>query len=147
MKTKSIPNEILLTETARLIAEGRNVTHLVRGNSMAPFLADRRDKVVLSPFSEKQLKRGTVVLARDTSERIVLHRIVRHSKGKVILMGDGNARETETTDVAHIMGMATLLIRKGKTYSVTGCHWKIYSFLWINLLPLRRILLWIWRKL
>ena len=40
---KSIPNEILLPEVARLIKEGHTVTITVRGNSMNPFLVDRRD--------------------------------------------------------------------------------------------------------
>ena len=35
---KSIPNEILLPEVARLIKEGHTVTITVRGNSMNPFL-------------------------------------------------------------------------------------------------------------
>ena len=37
---KSIPNEILLPEVARLIKEGHTVTITVRGNSMNPFLVD-----------------------------------------------------------------------------------------------------------
>ena len=43
---KSIPNEILLPEVARLIKEGHTVTITVRGNSMNPFLVDRRDRVM-----------------------------------------------------------------------------------------------------
>ena len=44
---KSIPNEILLPEVARLIKEGHTVTITVRGNSMNPFLVDRRDRVTV----------------------------------------------------------------------------------------------------
>lgn len=52
---KSIPNEILLPEVARLIKEGHTVTITVRGNSMNPFLVDRRDRVTLGDFTTEQL--------------------------------------------------------------------------------------------
>ena len=56
---KSIPNEILLPEVARLIKEGHTVTITVRGNSMNPFLVDRRDRVTLGDFTTEQLQPGT----------------------------------------------------------------------------------------
>lgn len=62
---KSIPNEILLPEVARLIKEGHTVTITVRGNSMNPFLVDRRDRVTLGDFTTEQLQPGVAVLARD----------------------------------------------------------------------------------
>ena len=55
---KSIPNEILLPEVARLIKEGHTVTITVRGNSMNPFLVDRRDRVTLGDFTTEQLQPG-----------------------------------------------------------------------------------------
>ena len=67
---KSIPNEILLPEVARLIKEGHTVTITVRGNSMNPFLVDRRDRVTLGDFTTEQLQPGVAVLARDLTERI-----------------------------------------------------------------------------
>lgn len=73
---KSIPNEILLPEVARLIKEGHTVTITVRGNSMNPFLVDRRDRVTLGDFTTEQLQPGVAVLARDLTERIVFHRII-----------------------------------------------------------------------
>ena len=76
---------------------------------MAPFLVDRRDKVILSPFHRKDLKPGVVILARDTDGRIVLHRIIRRQEDKLILMGDGNCKGTETTTSEQVMGVVTNL--------------------------------------
>ena len=82
---KSIPNEILLPEVARLIKEGHTVTITVRGNSMNPFLVDRRDRVTLGDFTTEQLQPGVAVLARDLTERIVFHRIIRsHAKRQTV---------------------------------------------------------------
>ena len=54
---KLIPNEVLLPEVARLISEGHTVTLTVRGNSMNPFLVDRRDSIVLGSFAEPTCNR------------------------------------------------------------------------------------------
>lgn len=144
-RTKAIPNKLLLQETAKLIAEGHTVTHLVRGNSMNPFLVDRRDKVILSPFTAKELLPGALVLAQDNTDRLVLHRIIRRNGNRLTLMGDGNIVGTEETTTDRVMGLVTEVIRKEKTYSCKGCTWRRYSYIWTRLLPARRYLLGAWR--
>ena len=47
MMKQYFDNDILLSEVAGLLCEGKTVTIPVRGNSMRPFLADGRDSVVL----------------------------------------------------------------------------------------------------
>jgi len=69
-RKRIIPNEVLLPEVARLISEGHTVTLTVRGNSMNPFLVDRRDRIILGPFTDDDLQPGVAVLARDTNGRI-----------------------------------------------------------------------------
>lgn len=147
IRTKSIPNEILSQETAGLIREGHTVTHIVRGNSMNPFLVDRRDKVILSPFTDEDLRRGAFVLAKDTDGRIVLHRIINRNGEELTLMGDGNSCGTETTFVNEVIGLVTQVIRKGKTYNCKSRTWKRYSAIWMRLLPVRRYLLGVWRRI
>lgn len=97
MEKKKFDNEILLPEVARLISGGHSVTIPVRGNSMGPFLADRRDRVTLGGFVPDDLQPGVTVLARETGGRIVLHRIIARSGDRLILQGDGNLRQTEET--------------------------------------------------
>lgn len=55
-RKRIIPNEVLLPEVARLISEGHTVTLTVRGNSMNPFLVDRRDRIILGPFTDDDLQ-------------------------------------------------------------------------------------------
>ena len=117
---KSIPNEILLPEVARLIKEGHTVTITVRGNSMNPFLVDRRDRVTLGDFTTEQLQPGVAVLARDLTERIVFHRIIRRNGNILILQGDGNLAQTEETDIGRVMGVMTEAMRKDKRYTADG---------------------------
>lgn len=144
---KSIPNEILLPEVARLIEAGHTVTITVRGNSMNPFLVDRRDRIILGGFTPNDLQPGVAVLARDTTGRIVFHRIIRRNGESLTLQGDGNLTQTEETSVAQVMGLMREAIRKEKHYSANGKTWKRYSYWWIILKPVRRWLLAIFRRL
>lgn len=141
MNTVSLPNELLLEETARLIAQGHTVTHRVRGNSMNPFLVDRRDKVTLSLYLDSQLRPGAFVLARTTDDRLVLHRIIRRRGNLLTLMGDGNIGQTEQTTTRDVLGLVIEVSRKGKIYRCTGRTWRTYSYLWTRLLPVRRYVL------
>lgn len=144
---KSIPNEILLPEVARLIEEGHTATIIVRGNSMNPFLVDRRDRVTLGSFTPDDLQPGATVLARDTTGRIVFHRIISRKDDTLILQGDGNLAQTEETSIDQVMGLMTEAIRKEKRYSAQGKAWRRYSYWWLKLKPLRRWLLAIFRRI
>lgn len=145
-RTSIIPNEVLLPEAARLISEGHTVTLTVRGNSMNPFLVDRRDRIVLAPFTPADLQPGVAVLARDTQARIVFHRIISRQGDDLTLQGDGNLRQTEHACVADVMGIMRSAIRKGKEYPCSGRTWQRYSYWWMKLTPLRRWLLAIFRR-
>lgn len=144
---KQIDNEVLLPEVAALIRDGHTVTLAVRGNSMNPFMVDRRDKVVLGGVVESKLTAGVVVLARESEGRIVLHRIVRRDGNRLTLQGDGNVGQTELTDTAAVMGVVEAVVRKGKTYACDGTTWRRYSAAWQRLTILRRPLLGIWRRM
>ena len=88
-RKRIIPNEVLLPEVARLISEGHTVTLTVRGNSMNPFLVDRRDRIILGPFTDDDLQPGVAVLARDTNGHIIFHRIIHRNGQELTLLGDG----------------------------------------------------------
>lgn len=148
METKKIiPNEVLLPEVARLIEEGHTVTITVRGNSMNPFLVDRRDRVTLGSFNADDLQPGMAVLARDLTGRIIFHRIIRLSGDALILQGDGNLAQTEETNIRLVMGLMTEAIRKGKRYAADSRTWRLYSYWWMKLKPVRRWLLALFRRL
>ena len=144
---KIIPNEIILPEVARLISEGHTVTLTVRGNSMNPFLVDRRDRIVLGPFTEADLQPGVAVLARESMGRIVFHRIIHRNGRELTLLGDGNLKATEQTSVADVMGIMVAAIRKDKEYPCNGQTWQRYSSWWMRLTPIRRWLLAIFRRI
>lgn len=139
MMKQYFDNDILLSEVAGLLCEGKTVTIPVRGNSMRPFLADGRDSVVLQRGEADRLKRGDVVLATVRGGQTwVLHRIVARRGNRLTLQGDNN-RETEAADVKDVAGVAIAMVRKGVAYPVDGWQWRLYSRGWMTRMTCRRL--------
>ena len=140
MKKMVVPNEILLAEADDLLSRGIEVVLMTKGNSMLPFIRGEKDSVNLKRFGA--VKVGDIVLARIAPQRYVLHRIFSIDGDQVTLMGDGNLVGTESCRLSDILGTVTEIIRpSGKKKKVTD------GSLWRTLLPVRRYLLWIYRKL
>lgn len=144
MNTIEIPNEILLPFVIEQLQseEGKTVTLPLRGRSMRPFLEDGRDKALLMAVKQQEVKVGDAVLAEIGDKQYVLHRVVKISNETVVLRGDGNLT-TEQCKRSDIHAKAIGFYRKGKDKmdSTEGMKWKVYSWLWTRLLPIRRYLL------
>lgn len=140
MKKMVVPNAILLAEADDLLSRGIEVVLMTKGNSMLPFIRGEKDSVNLKRFSS--VKVGDIVLARIAPQRYVLHRIFSIDGDAVTLMGDGNLVGTESCRLGDILGTVTEIIRPG------GSRKRVTNgALWRKLLPVRRYLLWIYRKI
>ncbi len=133
-----LPNEVFLEEVASLLSEGREVTLAPKGSSMLPFIREGRDSVVLR--KEPSVKKGDIVLVR-LEDRFVMHRIVREEGERLTLMGDGNLAGTESCTRADVLGTVITILRDGKPREPSD------GKLWQKLLPLRRIILGIYRRI
>ena len=148
IESRSIDNELLIPEVGKLIDEGHTVRMTVRGRSMRPFIEDGRDKVILAKADN--LRVGDVVLARTLEKSYVIHRLTEmdETTGQCILRGDGNL-DLEHCSRDDILAKVTDILRKKKErrYSLDGFTWKMYSWIWTHLRPVRRYLLAIYRRL
>lgn len=140
-----LPNEVLLPEVVRLLEAGETVTMKVKGDSMLPFITGERDSVVLRRTGE--LKRGDIVLAKLNNGKYVIHRIIALAARRVTLMGDGNLYGREKCPRTAIAGQAIRILRKGKTIDCTAPAQRRRAALWKALLPVRRYLLGIYRRI
>lgn len=142
---RKFSNSEFIPEIVKLLDEGHTVTLLLRGYSMRPFLEDGRDKALL--VKAKALSVGLPVLAEVGERKYVLHRIVRICGDEVTLRGDGNIG-VEHCRVSDVKGEAIGFYRKGRKVmdKTNGMKWIVYSFLWMRLLPVRRYLLGIYRR-
>ena len=141
MMTRRMENAVLLPQIFQMLEEGHTVTLPLRGRSMRPFLENGRDKALLVK-PDRNPCIGEPVLAEIRPKTYVLHRIVSIEGQDITLLGDGNL-SPEHCQIADVRALVVGFYRKGRTKldAVNGRKWRIYSWLWTRLLPIRRYLL------
>lgn len=133
-----LPNEVLLGEAERMLAEGREVVMIPKGRSMLPFIRGGIDKVLLR--KQEVLKVGDIALAR-VEGHYIMHRIIAMDGQQVTLMGDGNLQGMEQTTKDGVAGVVVEII------TPEGHHHKpTRGWFWRKLLPIRKYLLKVYRK-
>ena len=137
----------MMEEIRTLVSEGKTVTLTVKGNSMNPFIVHLRDRMTIGPWKDEDIRKGTVALVKDTRGNYVIHRIIRKDKDTVTLLGDGNVGFTETATLDNIIGIMHSIDRKGRTWTPESTIWRLYSWFWMTLTPMKRYPLALWRKL
>lgn len=145
MKTKVVPNDVMFTEVMRVIDAGGTAVICPKGVSMHPFIREKRDRVVLAEPCD--LRKYDVVLAHLENGRYVLHRIIDVDGEDITLMGDGNIAGVERCSRKDIEAKAECLLRNGRTIRLDGRMQFLKAWAWRNLLPIRRYLLAIYRRL
>ena len=138
---------MMMEEIAQLISEGKSVSITAKGYSMNPFIRHLEDTLTIGAWEDKDLKKGTAALVRTTKGDYVFHRIIERKGDWLLLEGDGNIgiKEKATTD--GVIGIMHSITRGGRIYTSESRCWKIYSWIWMALRPVRRYPLAIWRRL
>ncbi len=113
-----VPNDILLGEISKLLAEGKEVELKAKGSSMRPFIIGDRDSVrlVSAPVAV-----GDAALAEIAPGHYVLHRIVSIDGQDVVLKGDGNLVGVEHCLLKDVRGKVIAVVRPdGKLIDFAG---------------------------
>ena len=141
-------NNIFFAEVEDLLAEGKQVTILVRGNSMRPLLRDGRDKVVLRKANDEDIKKGAVMLFRYRGSH-VMHRVTKIEGDVVVFEGDGNYKLQEVATRKDIVAIVEAIVRpSGRRIECSSRRWRFLSFMWLSQARLeRRVILGIMRRL
>lgn len=144
--TIMMENSVLIPIVIQYIEQNHKATLPLKGYSMRPYLENQRDKALL--IKAENIKKGDVVLAEIRKGIYVLHRVKNINGSIVTLLGDGNLT-TENCNITDVKAKAIGFYRKGrnKLNSVEGIEWKLYSFIWEKLFPIRRWILAIHRRL
>ena len=140
MTERTLPDDVMMASFATLLDEGREVRFTPKGVSMRPFIEGGRDSVILKKNGAVEV--GDIVLAKLESGSYVLHRVIKKSSERLILMGDGNLQGTESALIGGVLGTVMEIVKpNGKRVKPKK------GKLWFRLLPFRRRLLWIYRKM
>ena len=124
------------TDIEAYLSENGELTYSNKGTSMLPLLKQGRDLFTVKKTDGCGLKKGDVVLFRNKSGQLVLHRIVKELPGGFVMLGDNSV--TPETDIksGDILGVMTSFVRKGKTRTVTDIPYRIYTFAVTHNIPL-----------
>lgn len=145
MQTKTVPNAELIPAIGKLIEEGQEVIFKPKGVSMLPFIRGGRDSVLLRKADG--LKVGDIALAEISEGRYVLHRIETIEDEMIVLMGDGNLVGRERCRKEDIMAIAVKIIKENKEIDCQSPRHMRMAEIWKRLLPVRRYLLAIYRRI
>lgn len=123
----------------QLTEDGKEVSMIITGSSMSPFLIHERD-VIWFKKPNRELKKGDMVFFQRANGQYVMHRIQKVIKEDFYLIGDG---QTEIEGPIHrntIWAIVTQVRRKGKMLHPGDFWWEFFEHVWINLIPIRGIL-------
>ena len=111
MKTVDTKEYISMLRT--LIEEGKQVSMIISGSSMAPFLIHARDHIYLkSPSGE--LRKGDMVFYQRSNGEYVMHRIYNVKNEEYYLIGDAQTVIEGPIQREQIFAIIIKVKRKGK---------------------------------
>ncbi|MFI3265242.1 MAG: S26 family signal peptidase [Rikenellaceae bacterium] len=144
-----VSNNELLDDVAALIALGEQVVLLTKGRSMLPFIVGGCDSVELTAVGD-EIKLGDIILAKIglPTPRYIIHRVINVEENKITLMGDGNLIGVEECDKSDVVARVTSIIKPNNKIIIPNSkNHQYYALIWLKLLPIRRYLLAILRRI
>lgn len=158
-----VPLEQLAPVMSECLAGGQEVVLTVTGNSMSPFVLDKRDQVVLVVCDPAALQPGDVPLFRRRNGQYVLHRIVERDDGVTCtrwgqkeplpshcdslcytMLGDAQWQEEPDIAPDQILARATAFIVRGTRWECDSDAYIRNRMRWHRLLPLRPLLVFLY---
>ncbi|MEE1031469.1 MAG: S24/S26 family peptidase [Ruminococcus sp.] len=146
IKTRTVDTTTYMDVLKELVNEGREVPLLIAGNSMSPFLIDKRDTILISPIKEP-LRVGDMAFFQRASGQYVMHRIQYIRKNKetgteeYYFLGDAQYLTEGPIPREQIFGLITKVCRKDKWIEPGNFWWEFFRRIWLKIVPFRRVIL------
>ena len=122
-----------------LVEEGKEVSMLIAGSSMSPFLAHERDYIFFKkPVAP--IKRGDMVFYQRRNGQYIMHRVWKVENNKYYMVGDAQMEIEGPLERDQIFAIITKVKRKGKWCEPGDFWWEFFKKVWIRIVPLRRFL-------
>jgi len=122
-----------------LIEEGHEVSMLVSGSSMSPFICHQRDTIFFKK-PDAPLKKGDMVFYQRDSGQYVMHRILRVRGDMYDIVGDAQTEIERGVRRDQIFAIITRVKRKGKMIQPGDFWWAFFAHVWTKLIPLRPLI-------
>lgn len=126
------------------IDNGGTVQLPITGKSMRPLLVWGRDTVEIVKCDNP--KKGDIIFYLRDNGQFVLHRIIGTDENGYILCGDNQWVKEYGIKDHNIIAVVRSITRKGKVVQVTNIPYRIYSNVWMAMMPVRKPILLTSRK-
>ena len=123
-----------------LIEEGREVSMLIAGSSMSPFLIHERDMIYFKK-PDRELKKGDMVFFQRRSGQFIMHRIWKVRPEGYYIVGDAQTQIEGPVERDQIFARITKVRRKGKWLEPGDFCWEFFEHVWLHMIPLRHVLM------
>lgn len=135
---KMIDTREYVSVLRELTEEGEEVSMLIAGSSMSPFLIHHRDYIYFSK-PDRALRKGDMVFYQRLNGQYVMHRIKRVRPEGYYIIGDAQTETEGPVKQKQIFALVTKVIRKGKWMKPGDFWWEFFEHIWIDMIPFRRI--------
>lgn len=140
MRKKKVDTQEYLSILKELTSEGKTVSLLISGNSMAPFLVHERDYIYFRK-PDCELKKGDMVFYQRRNGQYVMHRICRVRPEGYDIVGDAQKEIEGPVKREQIFALITQVKRKGKMIGPGDFWWEFFARVWINMIPFRHFVM------
>lgn len=134
---RELENGAYISMLRELVDEGKDVSLIISGSSMAPFLVHHRDRILFRKPG-RRLRVGDMVFYQRISGQYVMHRICGVRKdGTYDLIGDAQTEIEHGITREQIFGLVYKVQRKGLWLEPKSLWWKFFARCWVRIIPLR----------
>lgn len=137
---KTVDTREYVSMLRELTEEGREVSMLISGSSMNPFLIHQRDSICFRK-PDRELKKGDMVFFQRPDGAFVMHRIWKVRPEGYYIVGDAQTEIEGPVRREQIFAIVTKVCRKGKWLGPGSFWWEFFEHVWIRLVPWRRKLM------
>lgn len=123
-----------------LVEEGREVSLIISGSSMSPFLIHERD-VICFKKPDRDLHRGDMVFYQRDSGQFVMHRILKVKPEGFYIIGDAQTEIEGPVRRDQIFALITKVKRKDKWIEPGDFWWEFFARVWLRMIPVRRMVM------
>ena len=123
-----------------LTEEGREVSMLIAGSSMSPFLIHERDMIYFKK-PDRELKKGDMVFFQRRSGQFIMHRIWKVRPEGYYIVGDAQTQIEGPVERDQIFALITKVRRKGKWLEPGDFWWEFFEHVWLHMIPFRHVLM------
>jgi signal peptidase I len=111
--SQAMPNEKFAELMASVLHTGTPFRFQASGSSMDPFIKNG-DVITVTPSSGKRARTGDVVAFLQPQGRLAVHRVIRNSKGRLLVKGDNSPQPDGWIGLAEVLGSVTRIERFGR---------------------------------